>query len=594
VIGTLAGSYRIVDTISVGGMGTVYRAEHTLLGRPAAVKVLNPEMSTSRDIINRFFNEARATTSIKHPGIIEVFDFGYLESGNAYLVMEFLEGAPMSTRNRARGRISEFEAAAILRLVCSALTAAHAKGIVHRDLKPDNIFLVPDPDSQLGERPKLLDFGIAKLTDIGLAGTATKTGAVMGTPTYMSPEQCRGTGDVDHRADLYSIGCIFYELVTGRPPFIDRGAGELIGAHLYMQPEPPSRHTQNLSPEAEALIMALLSKNPAERPQSAAELAQRLGAIAARGGLASSVSWDGNGMRNSMPYVAAQPGDATRYPTPAHTPMPTPGSMPMRAHTGPVPTPMGMPTPMGGHAGPMPTPMGGHAGPMPTPMGGHAGPMPTPMRAPATTTDPTTLSGAASQVSTRGGSGKRILAIAGAAVLAGGIAVVVAMSVRGGGEPKAAQPTASQPAATEPMKAEPSQPPAVEATKPAQPAAATATTEPAKPTTEAAKPGTTEAAKPGTTEAAKPATEAAKPGTTEAAKPATEAAKPPTEAAKPATEAAKPATEAAKPPTEAAKPATEAAKPTNTATKPAKPATTKPAKPTKPAKSDNPLLEQDI
>src|SRR6476620_4550089 len=174
VIGTLAGSYRIVDTISVGGMGTVYRAEHTLLGRIAAVKVLNPEMSTWRDIVNRFFNKARATTSIKHPGIIEVFDFGYLESGNAYLVMELLEGAPMSTRNRARGRIPESEAAAILRLVCSALSAAHAKGIVHRDLKPDNILLVPDPDSQLGERPKLLDFGIAKLTDIGLAGSATK------------------------------------------------------------------------------------------------------------------------------------------------------------------------------------------------------------------------------------------------------------------------------------------------------------------------------------------------------------------------------------------------------------------------------------
>jgi serine/threonine-protein kinase len=478
VIGTLAGSYRIVDTISVGGMGTVYRAEHTLLGRPAAVKVLNPEMSTSRDIVNRFFNEARATTSIKHPGIVEVFDFGYLESGHAYLVMELLEGAPLSVRNRARPRIPEHEAAAILRLVCSALTAAHAKGIVHRDLKPDNIFLIADPDGPLGERPKLLDFGIAKLTDIGLAGSATKTGAVMGTPTYMSPEQCRGTGDVDHRADLYSLGCIFYELVTGRPPFIDRGAGELIGAHLYMQPEPPSRHAAGISPDVEALIMALLAKNPVERPQTAADLAQRLTPIAARGGLVSAVSWDG--VRPSMPYVAAQPGDATRYPTPSHTPMPTPG--------------VAQPA--------------------------------------ATTTDPTTLSGAASQVQAPRGSGKRIVAIAGAVIIAGGIGIAVAMS--GGRGTQQVQPAAMTP---EPVKVEAPTP--VEVAKPVPPTPAP---------------------------------------------PPVEAAKPPVAAAKPPVEAAKPLVEAAKPPVEAAKP------PPVEATKPA----SKPAKPKKPAKSDNPLLETDI
>src|SRR3569623_1220884 len=383
VIGTQAGSYRIVDTSSVGGMGTVYRAEHTLLGRVAAVKVLNPEMSTSRDIVNRFFNEARATTSIKHPGIIEVFDFGYLPSGHAYLVMEFLEGAPLSTRNKRRGPIPESEAAAILRGICSALTTAHAKGNVHRELKPDNLFLIADPDSPLGERPKLPDFGIAKLTDIGLAGTATKTGAVMGTPTYLSLEQCRGTGDVDHRADLYSLGCIFYELVTGRQPFTDRGAGELIGAHLFMQPDPPSRYIGGLSPDAEALIMALLAKNPAERPQTAAELAQRLAPIAARGGFGAAPSWDG--VRPSLPYVTAQPGEATRYPTPGGSlPLPTPGSLPMPTPGSlPMPTPMGapMPTPMGA---PMPTPMGA---PMPTPMGA---PMPTPMgasRTPTASTD---------------------------------------------------------------------------------------------------------------------------------------------------------------------------------------------------------------
>src|SRR5262245_17970383 len=183
-----------------------------------------------------------------------------MQSGHAYLIMEFLEGAPLSHRIRARGKMPAGEAAILLRGVCIALSAAHDKGIVHRDLKPDNIIVMPDADSPLGERVKILDFGIAKLTAIGLNGSATRTGSVMGTPTYMSPEQCRGTGDVDWRADLYSIGCIFYEMVTGRPPFLLAGAGELFAAHLFLAPDPPCRLVAGLSAETEALILALLAK----------------------------------------------------------------------------------------------------------------------------------------------------------------------------------------------------------------------------------------------------------------------------------------------------------------------------------------------
>ncbi len=279
MIGTTVGSYRILSKVSTGGMGTIYRAEHTLIGKAAAVKVLNAELCTNEDVVNRFLNEAKATTTIKHPGIVEVFDYGYMESGHAYLVMEFLEGMTLAKRCKTRGKIPEGEAAMLLRGVCSALGAAHAKGIIHRDLKPDNVFLTDDPDSPTGERPKLLDFGIAKLTEIGLAG-ATKEGAVMGTPTYMSPEQCRGTGDVDLRADLYSIGCMFYELVTGRPPFIGLGAGELIGAHLFLQPDPPTMYAPELSAETEQLIMSLIEKVPDRRPQTARELAVHLTLIA--------------------------------------------------------------------------------------------------------------------------------------------------------------------------------------------------------------------------------------------------------------------------------------------------------------------------
>ncbi|MCX5747210.1 MAG: serine/threonine-protein kinase [Proteobacteria bacterium] len=335
MIGSVVGPYRILDLLSAGGMGTVYRAEHTLLGRVAAVKVLHPEMCANKDIVNRFFNEAKATTAIKHPGIVEIFDFGYMPSGHAFLVMEFLEGMPMSHRIRQRGPIPEGEAALILRGVCSALAAAHNKGIVHRDLKPDNIFVIPDSDSPLGERCKLLDFGIAKLTDVGLAGSATKTGAVMGTPTYMSPEQCRGTGNVDHRADLYSIGCIFYQLLTGRPPFTHEGAGELIGAHLFMVPESPAVYMPSISPETTALVMSLLDKNPDRRPQTARDLVTALTLIAHRHGWTVATS---DAERMSMQHFAT-PTDLTRA---LLTPAPPSSSPSFTPYT---PVPMATPYP---------------------------------------------------------------------------------------------------------------------------------------------------------------------------------------------------------------------------------------------------------
>ena len=316
VIGTTAGNYRILDKISDGGMGTVYRAEHVMIGQRVAIKVLQPELTHNREIVARFFNEAKATSAIKHPGIVVVLDFGYLESGLAYIVMELLEGMTLARRIKMRGAMPEGEAAALLRGVCSGLSAAHDKGIIHRDLKPDNLFLIEDADVVGGERIKLLDFGIAKLTDIGSAHAATKTGAVMGTPTYMSPEQCRGSGDVDVRADIYSLGCIFYQLLTGKPPFAMEGAGEVIGMHLYVQPEPPSRHQLGISPDTEALVMSMLQKDPALRPQTARELGQALAAIAAAHGwnTSSGARWslDGSGyaMAPTPAYLPPQPTPA--------------------------------------------------------------------------------------------------------------------------------------------------------------------------------------------------------------------------------------------------------------------------------------------
>lgn len=276
MLGETVGNYRITGALSAGGMGAVYRAEHTLIGKPAAVKVLLPEWSANRDICNRFFNEAKTTTAIRHPGIVEIFDFGYTENGRAYLVMELLQGEALAARLARVGKLAEPHALGIMRSIVSSLAAAHAAGVVHRDLKPDNVFLVRDPDVPGGERPKLLDFGIAKLADTS-STKLTQTGMIIGTPTYMAPEQCRGAGSVDARADLYALGCILYELLAGRPPFVSDGAGELMAMQLMTPPEPLRAHAPNASPAVEDVVMKLLAKSPADRYASAAELLAALG-----------------------------------------------------------------------------------------------------------------------------------------------------------------------------------------------------------------------------------------------------------------------------------------------------------------------------
>ena len=183
--GTRVGAYRLSRRIGAGGMGAGWLAEHALLGRAAAIKVLHTSFSARSDIVTRFFNEARAATAIADPGIVQIFDFGHHTDGSAYIVMELLEGETLHARSR-RG-ISIPEALRAMRQVASSLGAAHARGIVHRDLKPENIFLVRDPEVPGGERAKILDFGIAKLA--GDPGLKTQTSALMGTPTFMSPEQ---------------------------------------------------------------------------------------------------------------------------------------------------------------------------------------------------------------------------------------------------------------------------------------------------------------------------------------------------------------------------------------------------------------------
>ena len=274
MLGHTVGSYQITGTIGNGGMGQVYLAQHTLLGRQAAVKVLLPMFSQDQATVTRFFNEARAATAVRHLGIVEIYDFGYHTDGSAYIAMELLQGESLAARLQ-RGPMSVAVALGFCRQIAGVLAAAHGKGIVHRDLKPDNIFLVPDPEMPSGERVKLLDFGIAKLTQNVAGANQTRTGTVMGTPAYMAPEQCRGV-QVDHRADLYSLGCILFEMMTGRTPFVGEGVGDVLAAHIYVAP--PALGTVVADPPVSTseLVRRLLEKDPSARLQTAQDV---LGAI---------------------------------------------------------------------------------------------------------------------------------------------------------------------------------------------------------------------------------------------------------------------------------------------------------------------------
>jgi len=280
--GASIGQYRVLHKIGEGGMGAVFLAEHTLIGRRAAIKVLLPELSVRREIVDRFFNEARATSAVSDPGIVQVFDFGFHTDNSAYIVMEFLEGEPLDLRLKRLGVVPIADGLRITRQVAGSLAAAHARGIVHRDLKPDNIFMVRDPEAPAGERPKILDFGIAKLSGDDPNRMRTRTGALMGTPIYMSPEQCRGAGGLDHRSDIYSLGCVLYHLITGRPPFDYQGMGEILAAHLREPAAPPSALVSGVPPGIDELVLRCLAKSPDERFQSMLELSAACEALLAR------------------------------------------------------------------------------------------------------------------------------------------------------------------------------------------------------------------------------------------------------------------------------------------------------------------------
>jgi serine/threonine-protein kinase len=270
------GQYTLGERLGRGGMGEVFRGEHRLLRRPVAIKLISPEQAGSPEVIERFEREAQAAALLTHPNTVQVFDYGRADDGTFYCVMEYLPGASLDEIVCRDGPLPAARAVRVLTQLCGAVAEAHARGLVHRDIKPGNVML--------GERGGITD--VAKLLDFGLVITRrpgqdearlTRAGMILGTPEYMSPEQCgEDAAAVGPASDLYSLGALGYFLVTSRSPFAGRGAVQMLAAHLYESPMPPSAANPAVPPALDAVLLRCLAKKPEERFPDAMSLSHAL------------------------------------------------------------------------------------------------------------------------------------------------------------------------------------------------------------------------------------------------------------------------------------------------------------------------------
>lgn len=274
----IAGQFRIMQRIGSGGMGAVFKAEQPDMNRFVAVKILHPKYVSRPDLVSRFRREARAMSHLSHPNTARVFMYGQLEDNACYIVMEYLEGKNLAQITRSEGMLQPARATNIMVQVCGALEEAHRQGIIHRDLKPENIFLTSQ--GGITDFPKVLDFGLAKVTQREMRPGSlilTQEGMVFGTPEFMSPEQARGQA-LDARSDIYSLGCILYEMLTGKLPFDAAQPMDYLALQIRGTPIPLGERIPGLTfpPGLEAVVMKTIEKDPANRYPSASDFAMAL------------------------------------------------------------------------------------------------------------------------------------------------------------------------------------------------------------------------------------------------------------------------------------------------------------------------------
>jgi serine/threonine protein kinase len=313
------GKYRVERLVGQGGMGSVYAGTHIHIGRRVALKVLHLSAGPEMEVVKRFEREAQAAARIGNDHILDVIDFGSLPDGSRYIVCEFLDGETLASRMERQRQLTPDEVIPIARQLLNGLSAAHEAGVVHRDLKPDNIFLLRHK-AGWADFVKIIDFGISKFQAVsgdesGMRMTAT--GVVMGTPFYLSPEQARGTHDADHRSDIYAVGVIMYEAVTGQLPFKAQNFNDLIFKIVLESPAPAHEVSPNIDPTFSNIIMKAMARDPADRFQTAAELSEVLGSWARSAGLSitgPNVTSDSARQQRSSSDSLPMP---VRMPTPA-------------------------------------------------------------------------------------------------------------------------------------------------------------------------------------------------------------------------------------------------------------------------------------
>jgi eukaryotic-like serine/threonine-protein kinase len=367
LIGQTIGNYLVTQKLGEGGMGSVYLAEHPSIGKKVALKVLHSEFSTNPEVTARFFHEARAVNDIGHPNIVDIIDFGILQAGGGreqlvYFIMEYLPGMTLSQLIRAEAPLPPERALGIALQVADALSASHKCGIIHRDLKPDNIILMQRGRER--DFVKLLDFGIAKLTGGSAVGShRTRTGIVMGTPAYMSPEQCEGRDTVDRRTDVYALGIVIYEMLTGRVPFVGDGYGEILVQHLTQRPVPPSQYRM-LPAHVEVVVLKALEKRADLRYPTMEEfmraMSDPVGYVEAHGGVSGFQQHQLVPSSAPLPSVRLTPSPLTPLPGTLIAPGLPPGVAPRGAPSVPGVRPGSLPP--GSIATPSPTTLGSATG----------------------------------------------------------------------------------------------------------------------------------------------------------------------------------------------------------------------------------------